>query len=111
MSAPGKQEPAPAPDWARAAAGQSRLAFGLAVTALARRDERVVAVSADTLDLIGLRGFVEQAPERVVDVGIAEQNAMGVAAGLATTGMHPFVCGYAPFIAARSMEQVRNEVA
>lgn len=99
------------PAWTKAAAQQSRLAFGLAVTELARQDERVVAVSADTLDLIGLRGFVEHAPARVVDVGIAEQNAMGVAAGLATTGMRPFVCGYAPFITARSMEQVRNEVA
>ena len=99
------------PAWVKAAAEQSRLAFGLAVTELARRDERVVAVSADTLDLIGLRGFVEHAPARVIDVGIAEQNAMGVAAGLATTGLRPFVCGYAPFISARSMEQVRNEVA
>ena len=111
MSAPRNGGSGPPPDRAQAAAGQSRLAFGLAVTELARRDERVVAISADTLDLIGLRGFVAQAPERVVDVGIAEQNAMGVAAGLATTGMRPFVCGYAPFIAARSMEQVRNEVA
>jgi transketolase len=99
------------PAWAQAAGDQSRLAFGLAVTELAGRDERVVAVSADTLDLIGLRSFIELSPERVIDVGIAEQNAMGLAAGLATTGMRPFVCGYAPFISARSMEQVRNEVA
>ncbi len=105
------QDRASAPAWVRAAADQSRLAFGLAVTELGRRDDTVVAISADTLDLIGLRGFIEHAPERVIDVGIAEQNAMGVAAGLATTGMRPFVCGYAPFIAARSMEQVRNEVA
>ena len=106
-----QQEQATEPAWAKAAADQSRLAFGLALTELARRDERVVAVSADTLDLIGLRGFVAHAPARVIDVGIAEQNAMGVAAGLATAGLRPFVCGYAPFIAARSMEQVRNEVA
>ena len=99
------------PAWVKASARQSRLAFGLAVAELGRRDERVVAVSADTLDLIGLRGFVEHAPARVIDVGIAEQNAMGVAAGLATTGLRPFVCGYAPFITARSMEQIRNEVA
>ena len=105
------QEQAAEPAWPKAAADQSRLAFGLALTELARRDERVVAVSADTLDLIGLRGFVAHAPARVIDVGIAEQNAMGVAAGLATAGLRPFVCGYAPFIAARSMEQIRNEVA
>ncbi len=90
---------------------QSRLAFGLAVTELAKRDARVVAISADTLDLIGLRGIIEDNPSRVVDVGIAEQNAMGVASGLATTGLRPFVCGYAPFITARSREQLRNDVA
>ena len=110
MSA-GPQGNGAAPAWVEASAQQSRLAFGLAVTELGKRDERVVAVSADTLDLIGLRGFVAHAPARVIDVGIAEQNAMGVAAGLAATGLRPFVCGYAPFITARSMEQIRNEVA
>ena len=100
-----------APEWARQAAGQSRLGFGLALTELAERDGTVVAVSADTLDLIGLRTFLERHPERLIDVGIAEQNAMGVASGLATVGLRPFVCGYAPFIAARSMEQIRNDVA
>ena len=100
-----------APEWVGKAANQSRLAFGLALTELARRDERVVAVSADTLDLIGVREFIEMAPERVLEAGIAEQNAMGIASGLATTGLRPFVCGYAPFITARSMEQIRNDVA
>ena len=110
MNAP-QQGSGAEPAWVKAAANQSRLAFGLAVTELGRRDERVVAVSADTLDLIGLRGLIEHAPARVIDVGIAEQNAMGVGAGLATSGLRPFVCGYAPFITARSMEQIRNEVA
>ncbi len=110
MSAP-TNDTAERPEWARLAANQSRLAFGLAVTELAGRDDRVVAISADTVDLIGLRGFVEKFPDRLVEVGIAEQNAMGIASGLATTGMRPFVCGYAPFITARSMEQVRNDVA
>ncbi len=100
-----------APEWAVQAAGQSRLGFGLALTELAARDERVVAVSADTLDLIGLRAFAERYPKRLIEVGIAEQNAMGVASGLATTGLRPFLCGYAPFITARSMEQIRNDVA
>jgi len=107
----GHDRAAPVPEWARLAANQSRLAFGLAVTELARRDPTVVAISADTLDLIGLRGMMQAFPERVIDVGIAEQNAMGLASGLATTGLRPFVCGYAPFITARSMEQLRNDVA
>ena len=99
------------PAWVAAAGNQSRLGFGLAVTELANHDPRVVAVSADILDLIGLRTLLEVAPERVIEVGIAEQNAMGIASGLATTGMRPYLCGYAPFITARSMEQVRNDVA
>ena len=88
MSAP-QQGNGAEPAWVKAAADQSRLAFGLAVTELGRRDERVVAVSADTLDLIGLRGFIDHAPERVIDVGIAEQNAMGVAAGPRHHGASP----------------------
>ena len=102
---------ADAPEWVNIAANQSRLSFGLAVTELAERDDSVVAVGSDTLDLIGLRTMQGRHPERVVDVGIAEQNAMGIASGLATTGMHPYLCGYAPFITARSMEQLRNDVA
>ncbi len=99
------------PEWVDSAANQSRLSFGLAVTELAQRDDRVVAIGSDTLDLNGLRSLQKQYPNRVVDVGIAEQNAMGIASGLATTGMHPYLCGYAPFITARSMEQIRNDVA
>ena len=57
------------------AAEQTRLAFGLAVTAMADLDDTVVAISADTLDLIGLRGLVEKHPDRVIDVGIAEHCA------------------------------------
>jgi transketolase len=97
--------------WVEKVQNQSRLAFGLAVTDMAARDDKVVAISADTLDLIGLREMVAAAPDRVIEAGIAEQNAMGVASGMATTGMRPYLCGYAPFITARSMEQLRNDVA
>ncbi len=90
---------------------QTRVAFGLALTELAKIDDTVVAVSADTQDLMALRGMMANCPERVVDAGIAEQNAMGIASGLATAGLRPFLCGYAPFITARSMEQLRNDVA
>jgi transketolase len=93
------------------AANQSRFAYGIALTEMAEHDNSIAAISADTLDLIGLRDFLAKYPERLVDAGIAEQNAMGIASGLATTGMRPFLCGYAPFITARSMEQLRNDVA
>jgi transketolase len=99
------------PEWEIKAAKQSRLAFGLAVAELARRDEKVAAISADTIDLFGLRPFLEASPERLIEAGIAEQNAMGIAAGMATTGMRPIICGYAPFITTRSLEQLRNDVA
>src|SRR6185503_4419155 len=55
--------------------------------------------------------YIERYGSRFVELGIAEQNAIGAASGMATTGLHPYVCAYAPFISARSMEQVRNDVA
>ena len=61
----------------------------LLLVELAERDQNVIAVAADTLDFVDLRLFQERFPDRLVDVGIAEQNAMGVASGLATTGLNP----------------------
>jgi len=101
----------PVADWRARAANQTRLAYGQALLAIGARDPRAVVVSADTQDLLGIRQFIEHYGERFVEVGIAEQNAIGVASGMATTGLRPYVCAYAPFITARSMEQVRNDVA
>jgi transketolase len=98
-------------DWRARAAKQTRLAYGQALLELGAREPRTVVVSADTQDLLGIRPYIERFPERFVEVGIAEQNAIGIASGLATTGLRPYVCAYAPFITARSMEQVRNDVA
>jgi transketolase len=98
-------------DWRAQAANQTRLAFGQALLEVAARDPKAVVLSADTQDLLGIRPYMARYPERFVEVGIAEQNAIGIASGLATTGLHAYVCGYAPFISARSMEQVRNDVA
>ena len=70
---------------------QSRLAFGLALAEMAKIDNSIVAIAADSVDLMGLRSFQKLFPERFFDVGIAEQNAMGIASGLATTGLKPFV--------------------
>jgi len=98
-------------DWRTKSARQTRLAFGQALIEIGARDPRAVVVSVDTQDLLGIRPWIERYRERFVEVGIAEQNAIGVASGLATTGLRPYVCAYAPFISARSMEQVRNDVA
>jgi len=100
-----------AADWRTKSARQTRLAFGQALLEIGARDPRAVVVSVDTQDLLGIRPWIERFRDRFVEVGIAEQNAIGVASGLATTGLHPYVCAYAPFISARSMEQVRNDVA
>ena len=102
---------APAADWRSKSANQTRLAFGQGLLELGTREPRTVVISADTQDLLGIRPYIERHRERFIEVGIAEQNAVGVASGLATTGLRPYVCAYAPFITARSMEQVRNDVA
>jgi len=98
-------------DWRAKSASQTRLAFGQALLELAARDPDVVALSSDTQDLLGIREYIEHYPDRFIEVGIAEQNTIGIAAGLATVGLKPYVCGYAPFVTARALEQVRNDVA
>src|SRR3954454_22773705 len=97
--------------WRSKSANQTRLAYGQALLEIAAREPRAVGVSADTQDLLGIRAYIERFRERFVELGIAEQNVIGAAAGMATTGLRPYVCAYAPFISARSMEQVRNDIA
>ena len=99
------------PEWRAKSANQTRLAYGQALLEIGAREPRAVVVSADTQDLLGIRPFIERFRSRFVELGIAEQNVIGAAAGMATTGLRPYVCAYAPFISARSMEQVRNDVA
>lgn len=97
--------------WREKSDNQTRLAFGQALLAIGAQEPRSVVLSADTQDLLGIRPWIAQYPDRFIEIGIAEQNAIGVASGLATTGLRPYVCAYAPFIAARSMEQIRNDLA
>ena len=100
-----------APEWRTKSAKQTRLAYGQALLEIGAREPRAVVLSADTQDLLGIRPWIERFRDRFIEMGIAEQNVIGAASGLATTGMRPYVCAYAPFITARSMEQVRNDVA
>jgi transketolase len=97
--------------WRAKSDNQTRLAFGQALLEIGAREQRAVVLSADTQDLLGIRPWIASYPKRFIELGIAEQNAIGVASGLATTGLRPYVCAYAPFITARSMEQIRNDVA
>lgn len=78
---------------------------------LAREDERILAVTSDARGSVTLEEYASELPQQFVDVGIAEQNEVGVAAGAASCGMIPFVCAPAPFLSARSLEQIKVDVA
>ena len=84
-----------------------RKAFAAALIELAERDERVVAVCNDSVGSSNLTAFRERFPDRLINVGIAEQNMVGVAAGLASTGKTPFVCAASCFLTGRATEQVK----
>ncbi|PWI41584.1 1-deoxy-D-xylulose-5-phosphate synthase [Streptomyces sp. ICBB 8177] len=84
--------------------------FGEAMVELGREREDVVAVTAAMLQPVGLGRFAKEFPDRVYDVGIAEQHAAVSAAGLATGGLHPVVAVYATFLN-RAFDQVLMDVA
>ncbi len=71
---------------------------------------RVVAVCNDSIGSSNLKGFKKRFPERMVNVGIAEQNMVGVGAGLANGGLLPFVCGASCFLTGRALEQVKVDL-
>jgi transketolase len=82
-----------------------------ALEEMAAADMRVCAVANDSLSSAKLKNFKARFPERFVNVGIAEQNMVGVGAGLANGGMIPYVCGASCFLTARAMEQVKVDLA
>jgi transketolase len=84
--------------------------FASTLEAMASDDKRIAAVVNDSVSSTKLKGFRSKFPERFVNVGIAEQNMVGVGAGLANGGMIPFVCGASCFLTARSMEQVKVDL-
>jgi transketolase len=89
----------------------NRQPFAETLIGLAESDDRIVVVCNDSVGSSNLGGFQEQFPERLINVGIAEQNMIGVAAGLANTGFIPFVCAASPFLTGRALEQVKADVA
>jgi transketolase len=88
-----------------------RVAFADELIALARTDDRIVAVCNDSVGSSNLVKFAEEFPDRLINVGIAEQDMVGVGAGLALSGYVPFVCAAAPFLTGRSLEQIKADVA
>jgi 1-deoxy-D-xylulose-5-phosphate synthase len=85
-------------------------AFGADLLGLAERDERLVGITAAMLLPVGLGPLAGRFPDRVIDVGIAEQHAVTSAAGLAFGGLHPVFAVYATFLG-RALDQVLMDVA
>ncbi|MDH6255443.1 1-deoxy-D-xylulose-5-phosphate synthase [Aurantimicrobium minutum] len=84
--------------------------FGDELVAQAEHNDKIVAITAAMLRPTGLHKMLERYPERIIDVGIAEQHAVTSAAGLAFGGMHPVVAIYATFMN-RAFDQVLMDVA
>jgi transketolase len=89
----------------------TRVAFGEALRDLARSGYDVVAVTADTSKSMRVDLLAREFPERWIDVGVAEQNMMMIAAGLAATGKIAFASSYSVFTSMRCCEQLRTFIA
>lgn len=88
-----------------------RDAFENTLRELASQNQRIVAVVNDSVGSSKLNQFGQMYPVRLVNVGIAEQNMVGVGAGLANGGLIPFVCGASPFLTGRALEQIKADLA
>ncbi|MDE6556780.1 MAG: transketolase family protein [Duncaniella sp.] len=88
-----------------------RKAFTETLLEFARKDKDIVVVTTDARGSVTLGDFATELPEQFVECGIAEQNAVGISAGLAMCGKKAYVCGPACFYVARSLEQVKVDVA
>ena len=84
-------------------------ALGEELTALAKKDSRIVAVTAAMTDSLGLRGFFEAFPERAFDVGICEEHAAVLSASLAAAGMRPYYAIYSTFLQ-RAYDEIVHDV-
>lgn len=88
-----------------------RIGFGHGLVEAARVDERVVALSANLMESVGFGEFADYFGEpRTIDVGVAEQNLVTVASGLAAMGALPFAGSYAAFSPGRNWEQIRTTI-
>ncbi|HAG27562.1 TPA: transketolase [Patescibacteria group bacterium] len=88
----------------------TRDGFGEALLELGAKDENIVALTGDLAESTRVLPFAEKYPERFIECGVAEQNMMGVAAGLALAGKIPFAASYATFSPGRNWDQLRVSV-
>ena len=89
----------------------TRESYGRALTELGREHEDIVVMDADLAGSTKSGMFQKEFPDRFFDVGIAEANMTGIAAGLAASGKVPFISSFAMFATGRAYEQIRNSVA
>ena len=89
----------------------TKTTYGETITALGKEYPEIVAVEADLMKASGSDLFKETCPERMFNVGSAEQDALSFGAGLAAMGKTPFVSGFACFVAQRACDQAQNSIA
>jgi transketolase len=89
----------------------TRSGFGDGIVEAARKNENVVALTADLAGSLKLGQFMKEFPERFIQVGIAEANMMGIAAGLTIGGKIPFTTTFANFSTGRVYDQIRQSIA
>ena len=88
----------------------TRIGFRDGLVALAEKRDDIVFVSTDSIKVVKGEPFAQRWPDHVIEVGIAEQNGVDVAAGLASSGLRPYLCTYAGFLTMRACEQMRTFV-
>lgn len=89
----------------------TRSGYGAGMTELGRTNPNVVALCADLIGSLKIETFIEENPERFFQVGIAEANMMGIAAGLTIGGKIPFASSFANFATGRVYDQIRQSIA
>jgi transketolase len=89
----------------------TRIGFRDALMHLAKERDDIVFVSTDSLKVVKGEPFLEAYPDRVIELGISEQNGVGVSSGLASCGLLPYICTYAGFLTMRACEQMRTFVS
>lgn len=87
-----------------------RKVFETTLLDLGKKKENILAVSCDSAKGAGMSSFINTFPERYVEVGISEQNAIGICAGLSEVGFIPIIAVITPFLTMRAYEQVRNDI-
>jgi transketolase len=88
----------------------AREIYGRVLAEMSKTDDRIVGLSADLAKSTAIAFFEREQPDRFFNVGIAEQNLMGVAAGMAKMGLIPFASTFAAFASMRAAEQVRTDI-